>query len=53
MDRKRTGNLICCVVGSHNTYGNNKEVKLYRFPNRPWEKERKQQWICAVKRLDE
>ncbi|XP_077485852.1 uncharacterized protein LOC144096908 [Amblyomma americanum] len=43
-------NNNCCVVGCSNTYKNTPETRFYSFPARPYERERRQQWIAAVRR---
>ncbi|XP_077523288.1 uncharacterized protein LOC144134204 [Amblyomma americanum] len=43
-------NNNCCVVGCSNTYKNTPETRCYSFPARPYERERRQQWIAAVRR---
>uniref|UniRef100_A0A131Z387 THAP-type domain-containing protein n=1 Tax=Rhipicephalus appendiculatus TaxID=34631 RepID=A0A131Z387_RHIAP len=52
--RQGRGNY-CCVVNCHNDHTNTKgstpPVKFYRFPNRWYEKSRRQAWITAVRRL--
>lgn len=40
----------CCVKGCHNREGSG--VKLYRFPSRDWEKNRREKWIAAVRRVN-
>ncbi|KAL5237507.1 hypothetical protein ACI65C_004917 [Semiaphis heraclei] len=46
-------NRICCVVNCSNTYKNTSNVKFFRFPNRPYERELKNHWIRAINRLDD
>ncbi|XP_065286010.1 uncharacterized protein [Dermacentor albipictus] len=54
--KRKRGPKYCCVVGCHNSADNTKEradpVKLYRFPGRSYEKERRQAWITAVRRIN-
>lgn len=40
----------CCVVGCSNTYKNSSATRFYSFPARPHERERRKQWIAAVRR---
>ncbi|XP_050038155.1 uncharacterized protein [Dermacentor andersoni] len=47
--RKKSRNN-CCVVGCSNTYENSSETTFYSFPGRPHERERREQWIAAVRR---
>ncbi|CAN7999422.1 unnamed protein product [Ixodes hexagonus] len=42
----------CCVKDCHNREGL-VGVKLHRFPSRPWEKQRRQSWINAVRRVND
>ncbi|XP_077526432.1 uncharacterized protein LOC144138162 isoform X2 [Haemaphysalis longicornis] len=46
----------CCVVGCPNTQANTKgrepPVKFYRFPGKWYEKERRQAWTTAVRRVN-
>nr|XP_054922729.1 uncharacterized protein LOC129382619 isoform X2 [Dermacentor andersoni] len=54
--KRKRGPKYCCVVDCHNSADNTKEradpVKLYRFPGRSYEKERRQAWITAVRRIN-
>ncbi|XP_077521521.1 uncharacterized protein LOC144132754 isoform X1 [Amblyomma americanum] len=54
--KQKRGPKYCCVVGCHNSADNSRErdppVKLYRFPGRWYEKERRQSWITAVRRVN-
>ncbi|XP_037509932.1 uncharacterized protein LOC119386716 isoform X1 [Rhipicephalus sanguineus] len=54
MSPRQKGRNYCCVVNCHNNHGNTKgstpPVKFYRFPNRWYEKSRRQAWITAVRR---
>lgn len=54
--RSKSGELYCAVVGCHNstlnTKGREPPVKFYRFPGRWYEKERRQAWIKAVRRVN-
>lgn len=43
-----SGPRYCCVGGCHSNQAT-PGVKLFRFPARPWEKERREKWIAAVK----
>ncbi|XP_077484819.1 THAP domain-containing protein 11-like isoform X2 [Amblyomma americanum] len=53
---KRRGDRYCCVVDCHNSKANTKDreppVKFYRFPGRWYEKERRQAWTAAVRRVN-
>lgn len=50
-DSVRVSRVSCCVVGCHNTYANtSKQVKFYRFPNKPYEQLRRKVWINSVHR---
>jgi len=40
---------MCCVVNCHNTYQTGH--KLFRFPNRSYERELKSKWINSIKRI--
>ncbi|XP_037498360.1 THAP domain-containing protein 5 [Rhipicephalus sanguineus] len=50
------GIKYCCVVGCYNKTDRNKArdppVKLYRFPGRWYDKERREAWIAAVRRIN-
>ncbi|XP_037505040.1 uncharacterized protein LOC119381140 [Rhipicephalus sanguineus] len=50
------GRKYCCVVGCHNSTYNSKArdppLKLYRFPGKWYEKERRKAWITAVRRIN-
>lgn len=52
MSRKSTSNVNCVVFGCCNTYGNtrnkNPPVIFYSFPTKPWETDRRSQWIAFV-----
>ncbi|XP_077511206.1 THAP domain-containing protein 11-like [Amblyomma americanum] len=54
--KQKRGPKYCCVVGCHNSADNSRErdppVKLFRFPGRWYEKERRQSWITAVRRVN-
>nr|XP_037276305.1 uncharacterized protein LOC119169286 isoform X2 [Rhipicephalus microplus] len=54
--RKRRGPKYCCVVGCYNTADNIRArglpIKLYRFPGKSYEKERRETWITAVRRIN-
>ncbi|XP_077533838.1 uncharacterized protein LOC144145879 isoform X2 [Haemaphysalis longicornis] len=43
----------CCVVGCSNTYKNSPGTRFYPFPGRPYEYERRERWIAAVRRKRE
>ncbi|XP_064475415.1 uncharacterized protein LOC135389282 [Ornithodoros turicata] len=43
----------CCIVGCSNNQGINPTLKFYRFPSRPYERDRRQRWIQAVRRENE
>lgn len=45
-------NRMCCIVNCNNTYKNSENVIFYSFPNRPHEKDLKERWVTAVKRLE-
>lgn len=45
-------NRMCCVVNCSNTYKYSKDVIFYSVPNRPHERDLKERWIKAVKRLE-
>ncbi|CAN8008815.1 unnamed protein product [Ixodes pacificus] len=49
--KKRKTHRYCCVVDCHNNEGT-PNVRLYRFPSQPWDKERRQRWIAAVGRAN-
>ncbi|XP_064463425.1 peroxynitrite isomerase THAP4-like [Ornithodoros turicata] len=55
--KKRPGkktSQYCCVVGCNNSYRNSKgkDIKFYSFPSKPYEKNRRQRWISAVRRVN-
>ncbi|KAK8754709.1 hypothetical protein V5799_002578 [Amblyomma americanum] len=54
--KQKRGPKYCCVVGCHISADNSRErdppVKLFRFPGRWYEKERRQSWITAVRRVN-
>ncbi|XP_037515634.1 uncharacterized protein LOC119392748 [Rhipicephalus sanguineus] len=51
---RRAGTVYCCVYGCHNSYRNTAgklpKIKFYGFPWRPYETERRERWIRAVRR---
>ncbi|XP_031335979.1 uncharacterized protein LOC116169656 [Photinus pyralis] len=50
----RSSRVSCCVVGCSNSYINtDSSVKFYSFPNRPYELQRRENWIKEVKRVTE
>ncbi|XP_077503473.1 THAP domain-containing protein 11-like [Amblyomma americanum] len=46
--RKATNRRYCCVKDCHSREGNG-DVKLFRFPARPYESTRRLKWIVAVR----
>ncbi|XP_049275827.1 uncharacterized protein LOC119372547 isoform X2 [Rhipicephalus sanguineus] len=48
--KKLRGRRYCCVYKCHNQEGFDSSVSFYTFPSRPYEKERRQRWIQAVRR---
>lgn len=54
--KRKQGPKYCCVVGCHNSACNTKAhdppVRFYRFPGRWYDKERRQAWITAVRRIN-
>ncbi|XP_077489555.1 THAP domain-containing protein 11-like [Amblyomma americanum] len=48
------GSTYCCVYKCHNSYKNTSgqvpRIKFYRFPWRPYETEKRERWIQAVRR---
>ncbi|KAB0796917.1 hypothetical protein PPYR_10978 [Photinus pyralis] len=50
----RSSRVSCCVVGCSNSYINtDSSVKFYSFPNRPYELQKKENWIKKVRRVTE
>ncbi|XP_037498308.1 uncharacterized protein LOC119371925 [Rhipicephalus sanguineus] len=53
---KRSGTMYCCVYGCNNSHRNTAgkipKITFYRFPGRPYEKERRERWILAVRRAN-
>ncbi|KAK8788381.1 hypothetical protein V5799_021843 [Amblyomma americanum] len=51
---KSRSSIYCCVYGCHNSYKNTAgklpKIKFYSFPWRPYEEERRQRWVRAVRR---
>ncbi|KAF4529894.1 hypothetical protein B566_EDAN016160, partial [Ephemera danica] len=51
MSQKKS-RISCCVVGCSQSYSNTFDVRLFRFPGRSWEMERRSAWIKAVNRTN-
>ncbi|CAN7940141.1 unnamed protein product [Ixodes hexagonus] len=49
--KKRKTHRYCCVKDCHNNDGT-PTVRLFRFPSQPWDKERRQRWVAAVRRVN-
>ncbi|XP_039299305.1 peroxynitrite isomerase THAP4 isoform X2 [Nilaparvata lugens] len=47
--------MMCCVVGCSNSYRNTegKSIIFYSFPWRPYEIERREEWISNIRRTNE
>ncbi|XP_077521951.1 uncharacterized protein LOC144133026 isoform X2 [Amblyomma americanum] len=54
--KQKMGTKYCCVVDCHNsaknTKGRDPPVRMYGFPGKWYEKERRQAWISAVRRIN-
>ncbi|XP_064475727.1 uncharacterized protein LOC135389622 [Ornithodoros turicata] len=49
--RKSTSHRYCCVFKCHRREGVDENVKFYRFPSKPYERDRRRRWINAVRRV--
>ncbi|CAN7946518.1 unnamed protein product [Ixodes hexagonus] len=49
--KKSKTHRYCCVKDCHNNDGT-PSMRLFRFPSQPWDKERRQRWIAAVRRVN-
>ncbi|KAH6936158.1 hypothetical protein HPB50_014273 [Hyalomma asiaticum] len=48
--KKRRNRRYCCVYKCHTEEGYDPNIIFYSFPSKPYEKERWQRWIQAVRR---
>ncbi|KAH6929180.1 hypothetical protein HPB50_023979 [Hyalomma asiaticum] len=48
--KKRRNRRYCCVYKCHTEEGYDPNIIFYSFPSKPYEKERRQRWIQAVRR---
>lgn len=42
----------CCIFECHQREGADENVKFYRFPSKPYERDRRRRWIHAVRRVN-